>query len=801
LLTLLSAVCVVGWSAATARANDDSPERPTIVRVAAVQMPTVLFDNATNLANMVARTEEAAANGAQLVVLPETAVTGYMYAILEEALPYAEEVPGPSTAVLGAAAQRLGIYIVYGTIERKGIDLYDTAILVGPEGYIGKYRKTTTGWHGEAMIFTRDIHSGYPVFQTAIGRIAMGICYDGSFPEPARVPALRGVDIFAYPYAGAGWPTTDYLLARAEENNAYVVASSMVGQQRWSSPQAFSAVYAPGWKTLVQASAYGDETVYADIDLSLLSRSWIRERRPDLYGPVAKPLIREIQAMDLDPSSHVHGNSEKVFIRITTASVASGLPVNVQFLFGGVPMVQATRRLVDSTLTLPVTLPASLPVGDYDVRLTINGEKALSKVGHYTVKAFPYPHARGHSPWMGYPANLKGTIYVGYDMELVPSRIVPATLTGDGATINLTGTVNYAYDGVIDNRLGIPYSALKPSTTYTVTIPADAVRTAAGVGNDPLTFAFTTTRTPMMVKTALAQTNPIKGGNDSNLAAMLSRLDEAKAGGAQLVVFPELALSGTGFASQGEALPFAEDVPGPAVQVMAARAQELGLYAAFGLIEEAPKPNERSMHWGRHHRNKILYSTFVLVGPEGFLGKYRKAHLSQADRAYLEEGDLPFPTFDTAAIGKVGLMLGDDVRFPEVARVQLVQEATIIATGMNATDAVWRPLALNRASENKLYVAASNRVGREGGVQYTGNSVIAGYLAAISVSAGPDSEQLVMADLNIDTVLNKLGLAYASRNHGKESAISYTLDRRPELYGPLTWPHWWGPHDDAHEHR
>jgi len=64
-------------------------------------------------------------------------------------------------------------------------------------------------------------------------------------------------------------------------------------------------------------------------------------------------------------------------------------------------------------------------------------------------------------------------------------------------------------------------------------------------------------------------------------------------------------------------------------------------------------------------------------------------------------------------------MLGDDVRFPEVARVQLVQEATIIATGMNATDAVWRPLALNRASENKLYVAASNRVGREGGVQYT----------------------------------------------------------------------------------
>jgi len=67
---------------------------------------------------------------------------------------------------------------------------------------------------------------------------------------------------------------------------------------------------------------------------------------------------------------------------------------------------------------------------------------------------------------MGYPANLKGTIYVGYDMELVPSRIVPATLTGDGATINLTGTVNYAYDGVIDNRLGIPYSALSRDHLY-----------------------------------------------------------------------------------------------------------------------------------------------------------------------------------------------------------------------------------------------------------------------------------------------------------------------------------------------
>jgi predicted amidohydrolase len=798
-LTLLSAVSVVGWSSPTAGANDDYAERPTIVRVAAVQINSVLFDNATNLANMIARTEEAAANGAQLIVFPECAVNGYKYANLEEALPYAEELPGPSSAVLADRARELGVYIAYGVIEREGINVYDTAALVGPEGYIGKYRKAHMGFQSEALLFTRDAGSGFPVFQTAIGRIALGICYDGTMPETVRVPALRGVDIFAFVYSGGGGSTTHYMLSRAEENNMYVVQAARLGPQRLSMADGYSGIFAPGWKTLAMASKSGEEIVYADVDLSLLSRSWRDERRPAFYGPVARLLPREIQALELYPESHVYGNGEKVFVRIVTASVQTRLPVRVQFLLGGVPMVRAAGRLRDSTLTLPVTLPASLPVGDYEVRLTINGEQALTKVGHYTVKAFPYPHAKGHLP--NRPgAAAKGTIYVGYDMDVVPSKTVPATLSDGVSTINLTGSINVAADG-IDNRLAIPYPTLKTLTTYTVNIPPGAVQAASGVGNDPLSFTFTTARPPLMVKTAVAQTNPLKGGNAANLEAMLAKLDEAKAGGAQLVVFPELALSGAGFASKGEALPFAEKVPGPAVEAMTARAQELGLYAAFGLLERASKFDGHGMHWGRHHPNTVLYSTFVLVGPEGVLGKYRKVHLSQPDRAYLEEGDMPFPTFDTASIGKVGLMLGDDVRFPEVVRVQLAQDAPIIAAGGNVTDAIWREMVLNRCSESLLYIAAANRIGSEGGVQYAGNSVIAGLYRLVYASAGPDAEQLVMANLNIDSAINKIGLQMIDRVTAKNYGISYTLDRRPELYGPLTWDCMRGSPDHASEHR
>jgi predicted amidohydrolase len=796
---------LAGGSAAVAgnghgHGHGDHDHGPTIVRVAAVQMPLVIYSPATNLQRALGHLETAAANGAKLVVFSECMLTGYKYNDPEDAMPWAEEVPaGSLTQAMAAAAQRLGVYVVSGIIEREGNHVYDAAILVGPEGYIGKYRKATMGFMSESLIFTRDIDFGWPVFNTAIGRIAIGICYDGSMPESTRVPALRGVDISAYPYSGAGVLINQYALSRSEENNSYTILSNRNGiDERGGTSEGRSGIYAPGWKTLAQASTDQEEIIYADLDLSALDRSWWHTRRPELYGLTAQPLPRALMALETNPESHVFGNSEVAWVRIVTASVAPGTPVEVTVLQNGVfPMFTVNSVTTDNCLTIQVPMPATLPVGAYKIRVVINGEAGLTDQADYTVKAFNYPHNRGFSP-NSTGASTRSNLVVGYDQDIMPATNVPVTLVGGGQTFALKGSINQppgVPPGRKDNLLTIPYPTLKNLTVYTATVPANVVRNAAGVGNDALTWSFTTTRVPLMVNIALAQTDPAKGDTAANLQDMLAQLDAAKAKGAKLVVFPELAVSGTGFRSKGEALPFAEEVPGPSVYAMTARAQELGLYAAFGLLERAPRD---------HGHGTNLYSTSVLVGPEGYIGKYRKAHLGPYDRSFLKQGDIAFPAFDTVSIGRVGMLLGEDVWHPEAARAMLVQNATIVAIGGNATNPIFQELALTRGGENKFYVAVANRVGQEGSRTFNGMSQIAATSRFVFFGPAPaNSKALINGSVNIDTVMLKLALPGVSKANQKNSAISYTLDRRPELYQSLTWRnghHEGGHDDDDHDH-
>src|SRR3954467_12249586 len=112
------------------------------MRVAVAQTEPKLGEKERNLEACLARLEEAAAAGAHLLVLPECAIPGYMFDSGEEAMPYAEEIPGPATETLERDAARLGPYVVCGLLERDGDALRNAAVLVGPEGLIGTYRKT-----------------------------------------------------------------------------------------------------------------------------------------------------------------------------------------------------------------------------------------------------------------------------------------------------------------------------------------------------------------------------------------------------------------------------------------------------------------------------------------------------------------------------------------------------------------------------------------------------------------------------------------------------------------------------------
>jgi predicted amidohydrolase len=282
---------------------------------------------------------------------------------------------------------------------------------------------------------------------------------------------------------------------------------------------------------------------------------------------------------------------------------------------------------------------------------------------------------------------------------------------------------------------------------------------------------------------------PVFKAPADNLATVLGTLDTVAAAGAKLVVFPELTLSGTGFASKGEALPYAETIPGPSVAALAARAQALGVYAAVGLIEKtAAWCGQAHCRHGRCEHVK-LFNTYVLVGPEGILGKYRKAHLCETDSRFVDPGDLPFPTFETAALGKVGLMLGDDVLFPEVARVQLLQGATIVAMGANLDGTLWTEQARTRGGENKVHIVAANHVGTANGVPYGGLSIIAGSTRTVAAQASATNAEILYSTLDVSTMAEKLGRGSVDQNTGKVRYTHYLLDRRPDLYESLTFDH------------
>jgi predicted amidohydrolase len=199
---------------------------------------------------------EAAAQKADLVVLGETLTyygTGKSFAEC------AEPVPGPSTEYFGELAKKHNLYIVAGLLERGKHLVYNTAVLLDPEGKLaGKYRKVCLprGEIAGGIAPGRD----YPVFQTRFGKLGIMVCYDGFFPEVARELSNRGAEVIAWPVWGCN---PDLAGARACENHVYIVSSTYEDISRnWM----LTAVYGHDGKPLVKAEKWGS-VIVSEVDL------------------------------------------------------------------------------------------------------------------------------------------------------------------------------------------------------------------------------------------------------------------------------------------------------------------------------------------------------------------------------------------------------------------------------------------------------------------------------------------------------------------------------------------------------
>jgi predicted amidohydrolase len=269
---------------------------------AGVQIDCRLADPAHNLATIRARLREAAGRGAKLAVFPECALPGYCFTSKAEAWAVAEPLPGPSTRALAADCRELGVWTVVGLLERDDATgkLFNSAVLVGPDGLIGTYRKAHLPCLGIDR-FTDKGDQPFAVHDLGGLKVGMTICYDGSFPEASRVLALRGADLIVLP---TNWPPeaerTARLLvpARALENRVYYAAVNRVGVERGFRFIGLSRI-ADVTGDLLAASDTADETIlYAEIDPSRARQKRIvnipgeyevdrvRDRRPELYGPL-----------------------------------------------------------------------------------------------------------------------------------------------------------------------------------------------------------------------------------------------------------------------------------------------------------------------------------------------------------------------------------------------------------------------------------------------------------------------------------------------------------------------------------
>jgi N-carbamoylputrescine amidase len=268
------------------------------MRIALVQQHAT-HDRQDNLDRGLEALSEAAENGAQLVCYAELAFEPFYPQKPAEGDPssLAQEVPGPVTEAFSKRAAELGVVVVLNLYEREGEQCFDTSPVIDSDGsLLGRARMVHITdypcFHEQGYYAPGD--TGTPVFDTAVGRVGVSICYDRHYPEYMRGLALAGAELVIVPQAGAvgEWPEGLYeaeLRVAAFQNGYFAALCNRVGSEECLDFAGESFVCGPDGTVLARAPQGEDHILYADIDLSEVAESharklFLRDRRPELYG-------------------------------------------------------------------------------------------------------------------------------------------------------------------------------------------------------------------------------------------------------------------------------------------------------------------------------------------------------------------------------------------------------------------------------------------------------------------------------------------------------------------------------------
>lgn len=266
------------------------------------------------------------------------------------------------------------------------------------------------------------------------------------------------------------------------------------------------------------------------------------------------------------------------------------------------------------------------------------------------------------------------------------------------------------------------------------------------------------------IKLALAQISSKRESKKDNLLKIEKLTLKAKQQGADLIIFPELSL--TGYVVLDQVYELAETIPGPSTEKIEALAKKTGIHIIFGMPELSEKTKA------------TVFNTAVFVGPKGLIGKYRKMYLPThsvfEEKRYFRPGYQP-AAFQTD-LGNIGLSICYDVFFPEVFRLTRLKGAQLIIC-ISASPAVrknyFEILTAARALENTAFLAYVNLAGVEDGLQFWGGSRLISPTGDVVAKAKYDEEDFVVCEVDYGDLRTA------------ETFIPTLRDLRPELFEKL----------------
>lgn len=264
------------------------------MKIGYIQFNPIFGEKKRNIETILKFLEEGVRKGSELIVLPELCNTGYVFRSKEELKSLSEDVPdGETTKALTTFARKRQIYIVAGVCERSKRGYFNSAVLVGPKGFIDVYRKAHLFYEEKVYFLKGD--NQFKVYNVNKSKIGIMICFDWFFPEVIRILSLKGAHVICHP-ANLVLPYCQTsLLGAAIQNKVFIVTANRIGVERGLKFTGKSQIIDPKMKILLKSDKNSEEVQVVEINPKLAENKEINEynnlfkdRRIDLFHPLIR---------------------------------------------------------------------------------------------------------------------------------------------------------------------------------------------------------------------------------------------------------------------------------------------------------------------------------------------------------------------------------------------------------------------------------------------------------------------------------------------------------------------------------